>query len=130
MLNFSSVMIGTMQPKVLAQFYEKVFERKADWTDGNWYGWQIGNTHLTIGEHSEVKGKAKEPQRIILNLETDQVEKEFERIKKTGAKVIKEPYNPGEAEGMLIATFADPDGNYFQLMTPWEDPSADGSMAN
>lgn len=113
-------MLGTHQPKVLAEFYGKVFDKKADWNDANWYGWQVGNTHLTIGEHSEVKGKAKEPQRIILNLDTKDVIVEFERIKNLGAEVIKEPYNPGEAEEMLIATFADPDGNYFQLMTPWE----------
>jgi len=111
-----------MQPKLLAKFYEKVFERKPDWEDGDWSGWQIGNTHLTVGEHSEVKGKAKEPQRVILNFETKEVQEEFERIKKIkDTKIIKEPYNPSEAEGMLIATFADPDGNYFQLMTPWEE---------
>lgn len=124
MLNFNSIMIGTQQPKELAKFYEKVLGKKADWEDGSWYGWQIGNTHLTIGEHSEVKSKAKEPQRLILNFETSEVEKEFERIKKAGAKIIKKPYNPGEAEGMLIATFADPDNNYFQLMSPWEEETS------
>lgn len=35
-----------------------------------------------------------------------------------GAESIKEPY---EMEGVEIATLADPDGNYFQLMSPWED---------
>ena len=120
MLNLSSIMIGTSDPKKLAEFYEQVFGKKADWEDGDWYGWQVGNTHLTIGKHSEVHGKAKEPQRIILNLDTKDVKKEFERIKKTGAKVIKEPYHPGETLDMWIATFADPDGNYFQLMSPWE----------
>ncbi|OGG12917.1 hypothetical protein A2773_01775 [Candidatus Gottesmanbacteria bacterium RIFCSPHIGHO2_01_FULL_39_10] len=111
-------MIGTNNSKALADFYEKVLDQKSDWEDGEWYGFQIGNTHLTIGLHSEVKGKAKEPQRIILNFETTKVKDEFERIKKTGAKVIKAPY---EIEGMWIATIADPDGNYFQLMTPWEE---------
>jgi predicted enzyme related to lactoylglutathione lyase len=53
------------------------------------------------------------------------VENEFERIKDTGATVIKEPYEMG---GGMIATFADPDGNYFQLMTPWE-PETDESQS-
>ncbi len=121
MLNFSSLMIGSSQPKVLAEFYEKVFDKKPDWNDGSWYGFQVGSCNLTIGEHSEVKGKSSEPQRLIINLDTKDVEKEFERIKAIGAEVIKAPYSPGEVEGMLIATFADPDGNYFQLVTPWEE---------
>lgn len=111
-------MIGTEHPKELAEFYEKVFAQTPDWTEGSWSGWQVGNTHFTIGEHSEVKGKAKEPQRVIINLETHDVKKEFERIKNDArATVIKEPYEMG---GGWIATFADLDGNYFQLTTPWE----------
>lgn len=112
-------MIGTHQPKALAEFYEKVFGKKADMSDGTWHGWQVGSCFFNIGEHSEVKGKAKEPARVILNLETKKVKEEFERIKKIeGATVIKKPY---EMQGAWIATFADPDGNYFQLMTPWDN---------
>lgn len=118
MLNLNSIMIGSSQPEVLGAFYEKVFEKKPDMTEDKWYGWQVGNTFFSIGEHSEVKDNAKEPQRVIINLETKEVEKEFERIKETGAKVIKSPY---DLEDMKIATFADPDGNYFQLMSPWEE---------
>lgn len=114
-------MIGTSQPKEMAQFYEKVIGKPADWSEDKWSGWQIGNAHLTIGEHSEVTGSAKEPQRMFFNFDTADVKGEFERIKKLGAKVIKEPYQPREAHEMWIATFADPDGNYFQLMTPWEE---------
>jgi predicted enzyme related to lactoylglutathione lyase len=128
MLNLNSIMIGTSQPKVLGEFYEKVFGRAADMHEDTWYGWKVGETFLNVGEHSEVKGAAHEPQRIILNFETPDVKGEFDRIKATGAKVVKEPYGmtengePSETDGaMWIATFADPDGNYFQLMTPWED---------
>ena len=117
MLNLNSVMIGSANPKVLAEFYKKVFGKKADMEEGGWYGWKVGSCFFNIGEHSQVKGKAKEPQRVILNLETKEVKEEFTRIKKLGAKVIKEVY---ELQGMWIATFADPDGNYFQLMSPWE----------
>ena len=117
MLNLNSIMIGSMQPKVLAEFYEKVFGKPADWTEDSWYGWQVGSTYFNVGEHSEVKGKAKEPQRGILNFEAKEVKEEFGRIKGLGAEVIQEPY---EMQGSWIATFADPDGNYFQLMSPWE----------
>lgn len=119
MLNFNNIMIGTMQPKVLASFYEKVFGKKADMADGGYWGWQVGTAFFTLGEHSEAKGKSKDPVRVIINFETKEVKQEFERISKIeGIEVIAEPYEMG---GGWIATLADPDGNYFQLTTPWED---------
>lgn len=116
MLNLNSIMLGTEDPKKLVDFYEKVLEKSPDMQDGSWYGWKVGDCFLYIGQHSEVKGKTSEPQRIILNFETEKVKEEFDRIKGI-AEVIKEPYEMG---GMWIATLADPDGNYFQLATPWK----------
>ncbi len=118
-LNFNSILIGTSQPGVLAEFYAKVFGRPADMNDGGYSGWQVGNCFLTVGEHSEVQGKAKEPARILLNFETKAVQQEFERLKQLGVTVIQEPYSMGGDDGW-IATLADPDGNYIQLMTPFE----------
>lgn len=120
MLNLNNIMIGTEDSKKLAEFYEKVLDKKADMQDGEWYGWMVGSAFLSIGNHSEVKGSSKEPQRVIFNFETKDVKGEFERIKKSGATVVKEPYDMG---GAWIATFEDPDGNYFQLMTPWDEPN-------
>lgn len=117
MLNLNSVMVGSGKVKDLADFYEKVFAKSADWEEGSWYGWQVGDGTFMLGEHSEVRGKAKEPQRIIFNFETEQVKQEFERIKGLGAQVVKEPY---EMEGAWIATLSDPDGNYFQVVSPWK----------
>lgn len=117
MLNLNSVMLGTKQPLVLAAFYEKLFGKPADMADqehGFW-GWQIGNVFIGILTHSEMGGSSKEPGRMMINFETSQVKEEFERIKALGGKVVKEPYDMG---GGLIATLADPDGNYFQLMNP------------
>ena len=119
MLNFSNIMVGSHNPKALGDYYKEVFEAEPDMEEGGWYGWQAGNTYFSVGEHSEVRGEAKEPQRILLNFESHQVKEDFQRIKKIkGTIVIKEPY---EIQGAWIATLADPDGNYFQLMTPWEE---------
>ena len=49
---------------------------------------------------------------------------DFDRMKAAGAIVIAEPYSMEEEPGSSIATFADPDGNYFQVMTPMEAPVA------
>jgi len=111
-------MIGTMRVGEMAEFYEKVLGRPADMHEGNWYGWSVGSVFLSVGEHSEAKGKAKDPARMMFNFETKEVKQEFERIKGIGATVIKEAY---QMENAWIATFADPDGNYFQLMSPWDE---------
>lgn len=125
MVDFNSIMIGSHQPKVLGQFYEKVFDKKPDMQEGGWYGWQFGGCSFNVGDHSEVKGKSKEPQRIIINLQTHAVKEEFERVQKIeGITVVKEPYEMEGMEGLWIATLADPDGNYFQLMPPWKDSKA------
>jgi predicted enzyme related to lactoylglutathione lyase len=117
-LNLNSIMIGTSQPQVLGEFYEKVLGRPADMSEeAGWYMWQVGNCSLSIGEHSEVIGQSKEPARIILNFETKLVKEEFDRLKGIGATIVKEPY---EMDGAWIATLADADGNFIQLMTPWE----------
>jgi predicted enzyme related to lactoylglutathione lyase len=120
MLKLNNLMIGTSDPKAMAGFYEKVFGRPADLNEGDqWFSWNTSEKmSLSIGPHSEVTGRAKEPQRMILNMETPEVREEFARIKKaSGATVVKEPYEMG---GAWIATFADPDGNYFQLVSPME----------
>ena len=117
MLNLNSVMIGTKQPAVMAAFYEKVLGKPAEMVDqeNGFWGWQVGSAYLSVLEHSEMGGQARDPGRIMFNFETSQVREEFERMKASGATVIREPYEMG---GGWIATLADPDGNYFQLVTP------------
>ena len=123
MLNLNSIMVGTTQPDVLGEFYGKVFGRPADMVEEGGYGWQVGSTFFTVGEHSEMNGMAREPGRVMFNFETEQVKEEFARIKAVAATVVKEPYQMEGMEGFWIATFADPDGNYFQLMSPWNGPA-------
>jgi len=117
MLNLNSVMIGTKQPKALADFYEKVLGQPAGMVDeeNGFFGWLVGAAYLSVLDHSEMVGRTKDPGRIMFNFETPQVKQEFERIKDLGGMVIREPY---ELEGGWIATLADPDGNYFQLVSP------------
>ncbi len=119
MLNLNSVMISTKQSKVLAAFYEKVIGKPPDMTDSEngFFGWQLGQAFMGVLEHSEMGGKTKDPGRLMLNFETAQVQEEFERSKSLGGTVIREPYQIGQG---WIATLADPDGNYFQLMNPME----------
>ena len=104
-----------------ANFYKKVFQKDPDGSEGGYYGFMAGKGFITFGPHDKVRGKNANPERIMFNFETKEVKREFERIKKLGAAVVAEPYNPAEDPKGMIATFSDPDNNYFQLMTPWEN---------
>ena len=118
MLNYNSCLIFSEAPDKLAEFYGKVFEAKPVWQEEGYTSYQVGAGIITIGPHSKVKGTNQNPERIMLNFETADPVKVADRIKKLGATVVAEPYHPSESADAWIATFADPDGNYFQLMTP------------
>jgi predicted enzyme related to lactoylglutathione lyase len=121
-MNLNSILIGSEDPKALAEYYTKLFGAPG-WDDGGYTGWQVGTGWVTVGPHDQVKGKNTQPGRILWNMETADVKGDFEKFKAAGATVVQEPYNPGEGEDQgLIATFSDPDDNYFQLMSPMEPP--------
>ncbi|MFN8015894.1 MAG: VOC family protein [Acidimicrobiia bacterium] len=124
-MEFRSLMIGTSDSAKLAEFYEKALDQKPESMMPEWYGFKIGQGYLTIGPHSEVTGTNKEPARIMFNIETDSPKELFTKIKATGAEVVKEIGSPdgSDSEEFLMGTFADPDGNYFQICTKWEEPS-------
>ncbi len=121
MLNFNSILVFSENPSELASFYEKVFQKEPDWSEGGYTGFQVGSAAITFGPHDKVVSKSQNPERIMFNFETDDVKGEFDRIKELGAQIIAAPYGPEEGADKSdgwIATLADPDGNYFQLMSP------------
>ena len=124
-MNLNSILIGSEDPQRLAEFYTRLFGMPT-WEMGGYTGWLVGTGAVTVGPHDQVTGKNVHPGRIIWNIESSDVTGDFERFKAAGATVIRDPYNPGEpAEDGLICTFADPDDNYFQLMSPMQ-PDASG----
>ena len=117
-MKFSGILIGTDDPGRLTKFYEGLFGEPT-WTDESYTGWMIGTSAVTVGAHDHGKGENADPARVIWNLESDDVRGDFEKFRAAGATVIAEPYTlSDENQEMTIATLADPDGNYFQLMSP------------
>jgi predicted enzyme related to lactoylglutathione lyase len=116
-VNLNSILIGSEDPQRLTDYYTRLFG-KPGWADGGYTGWQIGTGGVTVGPHDQVKGKNAHPGRIIWNIESPDVKGDFERLKAAGATVIREPYNAGDGAEAWIATFSDPDDNYFQLVSP------------
>lgn len=121
-MDLNSILIGSEDPKRLTDYYTKLFGTPR-WDEGGYVGWQLGTGAVTVGPHDQVHGKNKEPGRVIWNIQTPDVRGQFEKLKAAGAIVVREPYQPGGAPAdaareTLIATFSDPDDNYFQLMSP------------
>ena len=119
-MDFNSILIGSEDPARLVEYYSKLFGEPT-MSEGGYTGWQLGSGFVTVGPHDQVKGKNASPGRILWNIESSDVKGDFERFKAAGAIVIAEPYGFEDvAAGGSIATFADPDDNYFQLMSPME----------
>jgi len=125
-MNLQAVMINSENPEKLVDFYTKVIGPSA-FSGGPFTGWSVGERiGLMVGPHSDVKGENKEPGRIMITFESNDVKADFERIKGFGAMAVSEPVNPSGApeteKEMLLACLADPDGNYLQIASPF-DPS-------
>lgn len=117
-MNLNSILIGSENPQRLVEYYTKLFGDPT-WNEGGYTGWLIGTGAVTIGPHDQVSGKNVHPGRIIWNIESPDVRADFDRLKAAGAIVVREPYDfEGDTSGALIATLADPDDSYFQLMSP------------
>jgi predicted enzyme related to lactoylglutathione lyase len=120
-MKLNGILLGSENPQALADFYTLLLGQPS-WHDGDWYGYSA-DAQIGIGPHSEVKGKNQSPGRIMLMFEVEDIQHEFARIKSLGAAVIAEPYHPGQASEIWLATLADPDDNYFQLATPMTQPA-------
>lgn len=116
-MNFNNILIGSDNPQALVDYYTKLLGEPT-MSEGGYTGWQIGSGFISIGPHSEVHGKNTAPGRIIWNIESPDVKGDFARMKEAGAIVVREPYDFEQAPGYWIATLADPDDNYFQLVSP------------
>jgi predicted enzyme related to lactoylglutathione lyase len=115
-----SILIGSSKAGELAKFYQEVIgleePEEFEIGDENERGFifHVGNMDLTIMDHSEVKGKNSGPERIMINFEVDNIEKEMTRIKKEGVNVKQDIYH---IEGYgYVATLVDLDGNFFQFV--------------
>jgi predicted enzyme related to lactoylglutathione lyase len=68
---------------------------------------------LALGTHSEVKGRNADPARHMVGLTTDDITRDWERLKGAGVEFIEDPKDYGT---VWVATFKDPEGNLLQLL--------------
>ena len=92
-MNLNGILIGSENPAALTAYYTKVFGDPG-WKGDEFTGWQIGSGWMAVGPHDQVKGRNAHSGRLIWNIETSDVQGEFERLNAAGATVVREPYKP------------------------------------
>jgi len=106
-----SVLIWSEDVKRLLPFYRDVLGLKPlIETDQFAVFPEVG---LRIGSHSDVHGRARDPNRVMVNFRVEDCQAEYEKLRERGVEFIREP-SPDAIH--IVATFLDPDGNILQLM--------------
>lgn len=114
------ISLSSENAKALAEFYQdkvgiKIKQEYEMGENSSAFEMDAGEgSAFMILDHSEVKGKTKEPQRYMINFEVEDIDKAVSDVSGKDVKVIAEKYH---IEGYgYVATFEDIDGNYFQLV--------------
>jgi predicted enzyme related to lactoylglutathione lyase len=101
------------QPDQMIAFYRNVvgLAPAPEMGDG---ALKAGPVHLFIDGHSETRGPAREPSRVLVNFWVDDLPAEESRLETAGVKFTRKQGK--ESWGGTISTFLDPDGNFCQLV--------------
>lgn len=112
-----SLLVGSSQVDAMKEWYTQAF----DVTPNDMGALEFGPVQFFVEAHSEVSGPAKDPARIVVNLDVDDCRAIEARLESMGAtwirKVEQMPFG-------LIGTVADPDGNYVQIIQWGASPEA------
>ena len=112
-VNTTLVNITSEDPGRLLAFYRDVVGSPAKPEMGD-AAMDIGGATLGIDGHSMVRGAAKEPQRVLIDLFVDDLMTEQRRLENLGVTFVRTAGR--EYWGGVISTLLDPDGNYIQLI--------------
>ncbi|MEX1253261.1 MAG: VOC family protein [Dehalococcoidia bacterium] len=107
------ITVTSEQPERLVGFYKDVvgLPPRPEMGEG---AFDAAGAAFMIDGHSDTKGAAKEPQRVLIDFFVDDLAAEQKRLEQQGVSFIR---TAGREEwGGVISTFLDPDGNYCQLI--------------
>ena len=120
-MGMHSVLIWSEDVSRLVPFYRDVLGLEPQMESEGFTVFLLNGVGLAIGTHSEVQGRSRDPNRMMVNLRVDDCQAEYERLSKEGVEFSR---TPTEDAIHIIATFHDPDGNILQLLEDRE-----GSLA-
>jgi predicted enzyme related to lactoylglutathione lyase len=107
--SIGSLLVGSSQVDAMKAWYRQAFDAPVN----DMGAIELGAVQFFVEEHSEVSGPAKDPARILINVDVDDCRKYEARLEEMGATWIRKVEKTDHA---LIGTVADPDGNYVQII--------------
>ncbi|HZP58375.1 MAG TPA: VOC family protein [Dehalococcoidia bacterium] len=107
------VNVTSENPERLKEFYRDIVGLQPN-PDAGEAAFNVNGSMFIIDGHSETKGPAKEPQRVLIDFFVDDLAKEQKRLEEKGVKFFRTAGK--EFWGGVISSFTDPDGNYVQLI--------------
>lgn len=112
--SLAGVIIWTYRLELLASFYRKILGLSPHSVRPDFVVFKFGNFRLSLGYHSEVSGTAKDPYRIMVNLNVPDIHSLHRSLESEGIQFIRPPEL--ERWGGWVATLKDPDGNILQFL--------------
>lgn len=112
--SLAGVIFWTDQLEVMAAFYRETLALPVHSVRPTFVAFQLGAARLSVGAHSAVAGRSREPVRVMVNLGVDDIQATFARLCAAGVSFLRPPEQ--EHWGGWVATFSDPDGNLIQLL--------------
>ncbi len=108
------VVVWTDDLERMLGFYRDTLGLEPHSVRPNFVSFSWGDVKLGIGTHDKVSGVANDPFRVMVNLGVDDIEYEYQRLRRSGVVFMRPPEQ--EHWGGWVATFSDPDGNGLQLL--------------
>jgi predicted enzyme related to lactoylglutathione lyase len=109
----AGVIVWTDRLAEVSAFYRDVLDLPVHSVRPHFVTFQVGPDRLSVGTHSEVRGPAKEPVRVTLNLSVADIHLAYRELTARGVPFVRPPEL--EHWGGWVASFRDPDGNLLQL---------------
>lgn len=115
-LGLSGVLVWTEAERYPAMraFYVEALELAPRSDREHFVNFDWGAQRLTVSVHEGIAGAARDPLRLMINLDVDDIHAVAARLSANGIEFTRPPEQ--EPWGGWVATFADPDGNTLQLL--------------
>ncbi|MCL5970078.1 MAG: VOC family protein [Patescibacteria group bacterium] len=120
-LSAEGIIVFSENAKKLSDFYEEkvgleiTFEAKMTEDSQNLFAFEMEEgSVLYIVDNKKVRGKNKDPNRIMISFEFDDIKEEVKRLKDNGVRLIQDIYSV--IDYGLVSIFEDLDGNHFQIV--------------